>query len=138
MPYSTRIEDYDPATLRFDVVSEFFHSIRHPEDGEVLLGEVYYVRAEAPNGTRWYRPVGVVDWDVRYGEDGPFVVRTADPIEIGGKAAEVANKLELTDRPRLNIDVWEYAGACYGSDAYTANNIEEETAALEREAEYWG
>ena len=54
------------------------------------------------------------------------------------KALTLADKLEEIFSPRLNPDVWIYAGAGYGSQAYQALGIEEETAAFEREAEMWG
>lgn len=136
---STRIEDYDPMELTFGVVMQQFESIRHPEDGETMIGEAYYVQAEAPNGVRWWREVGVMDWiEIDGLADAPMIGRTYEPAELAEKASLVATRLENSPTRRLNPDMWAYAGACYGSQAYQALGIEEDAAWLERDAEAWG
>ena len=127
---STRIEDYDPSSLRFSSNYEDFESIRHPEDGELMIGSYYFVEAEAPNGVRWRRTIGISDWMVGDAPDEegcyePFVYRTEDANELNNKAAILASRLEKSPSPRLNPKVWEYAGACYGSPAYVSLGLEE-------------
>ena len=146
---SINIQDYDPMTLEFSVRMEEFESMRHPEDGTPLIGESYFVQAEAPNGVRWLRHVGLVDWMMDCNQYGDILVvrnvminnvaaRNNDPTAPERHASALACSLQASTTRRLNPDVWDYAGACYGSTAYQALGIEEETAALEREAERWG
>lgn len=129
---STNIQDYDAMELRFDVVSQPFESIRHPEDGEVMVGDAFFVQAEAPDGVRWWREIGAADWVYVDAEDGG-VMRTEEPSELMHKAIRLATKLENSPTRRLNPDVWHYAGACYGSSAYEALGIEEDTVYMERQ-----
>ena len=133
------IDKYDPAGLRFHYQSDVFESIRHPEDGEQLIGEAFFVVAEAPSGIRWHRPIGAVDWVADEDDEGnPVASATADINQLRTAAKDMADRLNDLPSPKLNPNSWHYAGACYGSAAYQSLGIEEETAALEREAESWG
>lgn len=130
---SRRIQDYDPSTLHFTALFEEFESIRHPEDGERLFAGSWFIQAEEPDGVRWRRHIGISNWVVDNTPSGDIIVlRTVDPQEIRRKANELEARLRQTTSPCLNPDVWEYAGACYGSDAYESLNLEAEMAAWER------
>ena len=116
------IASYDPTTLRFFSRWEEFEDIRHPEDGEMIFGKVAYVVAEAENGARFYRQIGILNHRIETVEDDGFsdlvVVRTADWDLILTVANQLASDLEALSSPRLNPEVWGFAGAAYGSELY--------------------
>jgi len=144
-----QVTDFDTTTLTFGVIYEDHDAGRHPEDGCPLVAQVYFVTATAPDGTRFKRHVGTWSW-VSDDVDGyPMAYRSAfapngrhlsgiDDAGLADAAAEMAARLEASPTRRLNPEAWEFAGAVYGSDAYQALGIEEETAHFEREAERWG
>ena len=133
MPISTNIKDYDPASLHFYYESDVFESIRHPEDGEQLIGEAFFIVAEGPSGVRWRRDIGAMGHTVEEDEEGyPIVIPTADIHTLRSTARNMADRLNEIDSPNLNRVVWHYAGACYGSKAYQALGIEEQMASEER------
>ena len=120
-----KITDYDPSTLRFAPIWEEFEDIRHPEDGEPLLGTAVWVQAEAPDGCRFRRWIGIANWKITSDENGPYVVwADSSPSKLSEFAKVLADHLEEIRRPRLNPEVWYFAGACYGSEAYVRLDLE--------------
>lgn len=131
---STSIQDYDAMELVFGVTTQITDCGRHPEDGEPLVGEAVFVQAEAPNGVRWWREIGHAGWiELEGPRDDIMMARSEDPAELVRKASTLAARLEVSPTRRLNPDVWHYAGACYGSSAYEALGIEEDTVYMERQ-----
>jgi hypothetical protein len=136
---NTNIDHYDPSTLVFVSNYEEYESIRHPEDGEMLYAKHFFIRAEAPNGMRWIRTVGVVEWELDSSIDEDrfevFVRQTANADTIINKSEKVCERLNNATTPKLNPKVWEFAGACYGSEAYQMLNLEEEICTWERKSD---
>lgn len=145
---SANINDYDPMTLEFGVIYEDHSSGFHPEDGSECLSQIYFVTATTPDGARFKRHVGTWAWMFEWDDEGyPIAYKTAIvngmkcdiPRENLEKIASLlANDMATSFRYSLDPNDWEFNGAVYGSDAYCSMNIEEETAAFERESEYWG
>lgn len=143
-----KVTDIDTTTLTFEATYEYIATGHFTEDGDELVERAFFVVATTPDGTRFKRCVGYWGWENNIAGAEPFVYRAAFAPEgrrlegvgeatLADAATEITNRLEASPTRRLNPDAWTFAGAVYGSAAYQALNIEEDTIALEREAESW-
>lgn len=120
--------------LTFSTRSDLFECGRD-EDGTELIGSHHYVVATSPTGRRFLRIVGSSSWLCVYDDEGePMYDRTADPVELNKRAAELAEKLNSMESPRLNQDNWFISEAAYGSEAYAMD--EERDIALWRNKDF--
>lgn len=133
------LSEFDLRKCQYSVRTELFESIRHPEDGERMIGEAVFLCITAPSGSRFQKLVGAMDYRVSYTDDGCGVERTADLGELLNTAEAIAWRLrDIASRrePHINTNEWDYVGAVYGSDDYQRDDLEEIHAQQER-AEGW-
>lgn len=138
------ITAYDVQDLEFGVVCEDHFAGHHPEDGSTLRAQVYYVVANAPDGSRFVRYVGTWGWVTGEDEDGYPVCRQAafhngrylgiSQDELAEATAAMANRIQSSNSRKLNADVWVEWMPIYGSEQYIRGYWEEVQSATERES----
>lgn len=102
----------------FAVRSDLFELPGRDEDGELAVGTVWYVIAEAADGRRWshsmsFKQHGMVDY-----EEGRFPGIINCTAEAQAEAlCERITKAVAAGR-RLDEEHWTQIDPCYGSEAY--------------------
>ena len=130
----TRIQ---PSELAFTAVHDLVDLGPHPEDGEPVVGEAWYVQAISPAGHKWRRFIGLYDPRLAFHYRPRGTPADRDALE--DRTHTIAARLEdLRGMRRLTLDAcqWEYIGAAYGSPAYSAED--EYRLMDESERDYYG
>lgn len=105
--------------LKFSVQSDLVQVGTHFEDGEPIIRQCFYVRAEAEDGRRWVHQRSFCT------AQGP-----ADPETDMARAEMLCSRIEEVGI--IDLRFWDEVDPRYGSPAYIREGIEEQRWMEER------